>query len=137
MTAPPGFMRRTFRLEFEDPSFNGLDVRARSADLRYLLRFEELMATDFALRTNAEEYDEFCGMLSQILISWNLLDDAERPVPTDADSVSKEEWPLLKQIARAWIGAVASVAPPLPKPSSDGDLLAGLNIEIPMETLPG
>jgi hypothetical protein len=128
-----GFMRRTFNLAFEDPSFSGLVVRTRTKPLRFLLRLEELMTTNLAVPENAELLDEFHEMISEVIISWNLLDDAEQPVDTTPEAIAKEEWLLLKEISRAWVKAVTQPAPPLSQPSSDGDLLAGL--DIPMEAL--
>jgi hypothetical protein len=137
MTQPPsGFQRRTFRLEFDDPSFDGLVVRCRSASLGFLIRYEELMRMNLSLPEHSEELWEMYEHVERIIISWNLLDDDNEPVGTDAAQLSKEEWPMIRQIVRAWHKAVTEVPPPLSRPSSDGDPLAGLNIEIPMETLP-
>lgn len=132
----PGFERRTFRLEFEDPSFSGLVVRARSANLRFLVRMEQLMALDMGAGANGlaeQEYAEFCSMLSSRIIEWNLLTGRGEVASSLPEELAEEEWPLLVQLARAWVSAVSSVPPPLSRPSSDGDRLAGLTI--PMETL--
>lgn len=128
-----GFMRRTFRLEFEDPSFGGLEVRARTKPLGFLVRLEELMSTNLADPEHAEQLEQFHGALSEVIISWNLLDDAEQPVQITPEAIAGEEWLLLKGIARAWRAAVTTPSDPLSLPSSDGDPLAGL--DIPMETM--
>lgn len=128
-----GFMRRTFKLEFDDPSFGGLEVRARTKSLGFLVRLQQLMTTNLAAPEHAEELGEFHEKLAEVIISWNLLNDAERPVETTAEAIGKEEWLLLGQIAKAWIAAVTQPSPPLSPPSSDGDRLAGL--DIPMEAL--
>jgi hypothetical protein len=128
-----GFQRRTFLLDFEDPSFGGLQVRTRSANLGFLARMEELMRTPLAAPEHADDLDELFVKLSSLIISWNLLDDHNEPVGTTPADLAKEEWPLVRQICRAWIMAVADVPAPLSQPSSDGDRLADL--QIPMETL--
>jgi hypothetical protein len=132
----PGFERRTFKLEFEDPSFSGLIVRAGSANLRFLVRMEQLMALDMGNNGGGlaeQEYAEFCTMLSSRIIEWNLLTPLGEVASWLPEDLAEEEWPLLKQLARAWVSAVSSVPPPLSQPSSDGDRLAEL--QIPMETL--
>lgn len=128
-----GFNRRTFRLEFEDPSFSGLEVRMRSATLGEVVRLQELMNTNFATPDHADELTAFHELLAGKIISWNLLDDSNEPVVTDAQQIAKEEWPLIKAIAFAWLQALVAVPPPLSRPSSGGDRLAELSI--PMETL--
>lgn len=128
-----GFMRRTFKLAFEDPSFGGLEVRARTKPLRFLVELERLMSIDLADDDNVADLDRFHEMLAEVIISWNLLDDAERPVEITAEAIGGEEWLLLKEIAIAWRKAVTTPPDPLSLPSSDGDPLAGL--DIPMEAL--
>lgn len=135
-----GFRRRTFVLEFEDPSFGGLEVRTRSASLDDLMRMQELMNTMIGRPEHEadrrELYDRLGGsdQYPGLIISWNLLDDNGQPVPTDPESLTKEEWPLIRNICRAWVAALIDVPRPLSLPSSDGDRLAGLSI--PMQTLP-
>jgi hypothetical protein len=128
-----GFMRRTFKLEFEDPSFGGLEVRTRTKPLRFLVELEQLMSTNLADDVNAADLERFHEMLAEVIISWNLLDDAEQPVPITGEAIGGEEWLLLKEIARAWVQAVTAPPRPLSQPSSGGDPLAGL--DIPMEAL--
>lgn len=134
-----GFHRRTFVLEFEDPSFAGLQVRVRSASLDDLIRMQELMHTEIGTPGHEDDRQELYDRLGGtdrypgLLISWNLLDDNDEPVPTTPDSLAKEEWPLIRNICRAWLAALVSVPAPLSLPSSDGDRLAELSI--PMDTL--
>jgi hypothetical protein len=141
MTTPaPGFRRRTFVLEFEDPSFSGLIVKTRSANLADYMRMTELMlmnlGDDEHLDERQELYDRLGGTdeYPALIKWWNLLDDNDQPVPINPESLSKEEWPLIRNIVRAWRAAIIEVPIPLPQPSSDGDRLAGLSI--PMQTLP-
>jgi hypothetical protein len=139
-SASTGFRRRTFVLEFEDPSFNGLIVRARSASLGDFTRMQELMlmnlGTDEHLDERHELFDRLAGTdeYPGLIKSWNVLDDNDQPVPIDPESLAKEEWPLIRNICRAWRAALIEVPRPLSQPSSDGDRLAGLSI--PMQTLP-
>lgn len=135
-----GVRRRTFVLEFEDPSFGGLEVRTRSASLDDLMRMQELMYTQVGRKEYEAERQELFDRLGGtdqypgLIISWNLLDDNDQPVPTDPESLAKEEWPLIRNICRAWVAALIEVPRPLSRPSSDGDRLEGLSI--PMQTLP-
>lgn len=133
-----GFMRRTFVLDFEDPSFNGLEVRTRSASLGTLMRMQELMGMALGDGEHVTEREEFFYHLADsVLISWNLLDEQGVPVKISPESLAEEEWPMIRQIARAWVRAVTSVAPPLSNSSSDGDQSEEPQLPyIQMETMP-
>lgn len=129
-----GFHRRTFVLEFEDPSFGGLEVRTRSASLADLMRMQELMNLPIGEAGHEHERDELFDRLGGILIGWNLLDDNDEPVPTTPGQLVKEEWPLIRAICRAWVKALIEVPRPLSPSSFDGEALEELHI--PMTTLP-
>ena len=132
-----GFMRRTFNLEFSDESFNGLEVRMRSASIGVLMRMQELLVTPLGGAQAAVERKELFGYLADAIVSWNLLDEAEQPVEHTAEQVEQEEWPLIRLIAIAWIDAVAGVPRPLSQPSRDGEQSVDLSsLPIPMETMP-
>jgi hypothetical protein len=134
-----GFMRRTFVLDFEDPSFNGLEVRTRSASLGTLMRMQELMSMALGDGEHDSEQAEFFWHLGhqapaedgrqRILISWNLLDEQGQPVEISPEQLAEEEWPMIREIARAWVRAVTSVPRPLSSSSSDGDRSEELNLE--------
>lgn len=138
-SASTGFRRRTFVLEFEDPSFGGLIVRTRSASLDDLMRMQELMNIPIGRKEHEDDRQELYDRLGGsdqypgLIVSWNLLDDNGEAVPTEPESLSKEEWPLIRSICRAWVAALVDVPRPLSQPSSDGDRLAELSI--PMQTL--
>lgn len=134
----PGFYRRTLVLQFEDPSWGGLEVKARSANLEFLMRFQELMHTNLGGPDSDTDRAELFAKLAYLLEGdghgWNLLDDDGKPVPTTAAKIAKEEWPLIRAICKAWVLAVAEVDAPLSPPSSAGDRLAALQ-DVPMESL--
>lgn len=125
------------RLEFDDPTFNGLIVKTRSASLEFLVRMQELMQFNLADPEHEDDKKELFTKMSSLMsgpgLGWNLTDDDGKAVGTGPAQLAKEEWPLIKLIARAWVLAVADVPAPLSRPSSDGDRLAGLSI--PMEPL--
>ena len=63
---------------------------------------------------------------SQRLLEWNLTEKDGSAVPPTRDGVLGQDRELFLILVRAWLDALASVSRPLPKPSSDGAPLAGV-----------
>lgn len=116
--------QRVYRLEFEDPSFDGLVVRMYGCDIDTLTRLQDLM-TDVSTDERMAEWFETFGPLIK---EWNLLDRHGNSVGTTPARLRKADWSLLGDIAVAYVRALTGVSRPLSKPSSDGDPLAELNL---------
>src|SRR5690349_8567016 len=71
-----GFVRnQIYKLSFEDPSFDGLEVRAKSVPLGQILKLTKLAGQDLkALDRDAqfEAVDEMLRMFAKALVSWNV-----------------------------------------------------------------
>lgn len=118
----------TFKLVFEDDEFDGLVVRARSLPLGAMLAFQGLQEkagkdVDAAL--------EVLRRFADVLVSWNLEDDQDQPVPCDFDGLCSLDMPFVMKIVEAWMSAVASVPKAQPSGSSGGG--TSLEQSIPME----
>jgi hypothetical protein len=143
-----GFVRqsKTYRLTFEDPEFEGLEVRARSVPVGTLVELIGL-ASVVERGTGSLTADEtkavgqlFAGF-GKALVSWNLEepildDDGEptgevRPVPATVEGLYSQDLEFVMQIISAWMEAVGGVAAPLGQRSADG--APSLEASLPME----
>lgn len=115
------FHRRTYALRFTDPSWNGFEVRAKGLTIEESVEYEGLIFGGASVLADPERLTRFYEITSKFLVSWNLLDDNDDPVPTDVDHLRKEEASMIFAIAKAWIGAAVSVPPPLSESSTSGD----------------
>ncbi|MFE2073727.1 hypothetical protein [Streptomyces misionensis] len=70
------------------------------------------------------------------LISWNLEDENDQPVPTTLDAVKNLDHNLVAALNNAWINTLIGVhdADPLPETSPSGEPSPAVS-EIPMEAL--
>lgn len=156
-----GYRRnKVFLLEFEDEEFAGLEIRARGASVSGLLGLLDLVDV-FGQRDKGFTADEMrqieqlfralagcpagCGQEHRELIdvglthyecrilSWNLEDDAGRPVEPGYASLISQDLDFAIAVAMAWFEGVIGTPAPLGGGSSDG----GPSPEdlIPMETL--
>lgn len=118
-----GYQRKIYKLVFDDPEMNGLEVRARSVSIG-------------AMRKVQETNDEFLMMelFSKALVSWNLEDDGV-PVPATLEGLQDQDADLVLAIVGAWMGTIAGVpdASPLDDASNSGK--PSLEASIPMEPL--
>ncbi|MCZ4509948.1 hypothetical protein O3Q52_17435 [Streptomyces sp. ActVer] len=121
--------RKIYTLEFEDPEFNGLEVKIRGLNTGQMLDID----------TARDDGDDaaILGMLQLMadqLLEWNVEDDDGQPVPATFEGIRTQELAFNWAIIDAWQNAVAGVSAPLDGESTDGDPL--LAASIPMETLP-
>lgn len=117
-----------FKLIFEDDEFAGLEVLARSLPLGAMFEFQALQekAAD-----DPKSALEVLRRFADVLVSWNLEDDADQPVPCSLDGLSGYDLLFVMEIVKAWMTAVASVPKAPPSASSAGG--TSLELSIPME----
>ncbi len=102
--------RRRYRLTFEDPELAGLEVVARSATVGAYQEIATL--ADVASPPTAEDVQKINHLykaFADVLISWNIEDEADQPVPATLEGLLTQDMVLILQIIRAWMEAVASV----------------------------
>jgi len=113
--------RKHYRLKFEDPALDGLEVTATSIKLRDFLTIS--LAAAKVADSPADAADEATLMYRQLagaLVSWNLLDDDDKPVPATYEGLQDQELDLVLEIVHAWMEAIATVDPTLRGTSSSG-----------------
>jgi hypothetical protein len=126
-----GYKRdKIYRLVFEDPELEGLEVRARSVAIGKLLQISELKE----LRNSGEldgdgiaKTRDLLQIFADALVSWNLEIDTAvngevitQPVPATLDGLLSQDLGFVLQIIEAWMEAVTSVSKSLGKASPSG-----------------
>lgn len=127
---------RVFKLTFEDPEMDGLVVRVRSVKLGKLLGLVRAMDLDTEKLTpdNTDLIDDVFKTFAEALVSWNLEDEKDQPVPTTVEGVYDQELDFVMAIVDAWVNALTGVSTPLAKSSTGGGNF--LEASLPMEVLP-
>lgn len=125
-----GFKRSTLVLEFADPEFDGLVVSAKRLSVGQALEMDRLAATmgDNSVHENVEQFIKY---LADGIISWNLEDDDDNPIPHTYESLMQQDLPLIMAIGSAWRMTATSVPAPLAGDSESGD--QSLAESLPME----
>jgi hypothetical protein len=127
--------KKTFRLVFEDPSMEGLEVVATATSMANLLEIERL-GTRLESSTDmpAEDAAEFFGRFVELLRSWNLEDDDDKPVPLTVDGLLAQDSDFVLAIIDAYKDAVTGIDDDLGKGSTSGASFP--EVSIPMTALP-
>ena len=121
--------RKVYVLTFDDPTLDGLEVRARSVPVSVFLNLMSLIAEidradDASGPEVAAAFTGLCTGFTEALVSWNLddrLDDAIVPVPATVEGVMDQDFPFVMQLIKAWLDAVGGVDAPLAPGSNGGD----------------
>lgn len=138
MAKRPGFRKEPthYRLKFEEhPDLEGFEVTMRALPLKDFLEINKLALTVETAKPEeqAEQADLLFRRFSEKLVDWNLIDDADEPVPADFKGVQEQELPFIQTIIGVWMEAMSGV----PKSSQNGskDSATLLEQSIPMEAL--
>ena len=109
---------KVYKLVFDDPALEGLEVRCRS------LSIGEVEDDDIRV------FEQF----AEALISWNLEDDNGQVLPATLESVrGYPDYEFMSLLANTWVEAVTGVSDELGKDSASGK--QSLEASLPMETL--
>lgn len=115
------YQRSTLKLVFEDPQFDGLEVRIKRLPIGKLFAVTELADLGDDLSEMKEQFFKLTDMVGESLLSWNLTEgDEEEPVPADAEGLRSQDIEFVLGIVTAWTEAATAVTPPLPNRSNSG-----------------
>ncbi len=147
-----------YALKFEGDEFEGLEVMARTIPLG---KFFELQRLQDRASTDADAAEEVVRRLAGVVVSWNLVDDDDKPVPVEyavctvsgkpgkpgdpcSDHQNDEaagpceytglvaqDLTFVLTIIQAWMEAVTSVPNSLKSSSNGGG--TSLELSIPMD----
>lgn len=120
-----GFKRQTtiYELKFEDPSLDGLEVRARSLPIGKLMKLMKVAVAIGAEVNGAASIsgvDDLFKGFSEALVDWNLQEEDGTPVPTTLEAINDQDFEFVMPVIMAWIQAVAGVGAELGKGSNSG-----------------
>ena len=109
---------KTARITFEGTDYDGAEIQ---------LRVSVSFAQFIALREAAQGEDQE-GMArlfgENVLMEWNLEDDAGQPIPANGDGMLAIPLELTNLVVQHWVEAVSGVSAPLEQPSGDISTLA-------------
>jgi hypothetical protein len=126
--------RRVYRLVFDDPEFEGLEVRARSIPIRDLKRLMALDTESDSKGDRAAAITEMMFSFAEALVSWNMEDD-NGPVPPTLESIEAEDADFMMMIIGQWLSVISRVDDASPLPATSGSGSQSLEVSIPMEPL--
>jgi hypothetical protein len=124
---------RVLILKFDDEDYAGLEVKAKSVSLGVLLDLEDETS---AMRKGSgiAQTRDLLSLFADKLISWNLEDDEDKPIPTSLEGVLSLEIDHAYPIILAWVDAMLSVGRNAGKGSTSG-LPSVPAPDFPMEAL--
>lgn len=126
-----GFVRKTkiLKLVFDDPSMEGLEVRAKAVPLGALMEIAKvanLVGKVGAIPTEEqmEDLDNLFQRFAKVLVDWNLEESIDgnppTPVPATIEGIYSQDLDFMVDVVVAWIEAVAGVSAPLDSKSPSG-----------------
>jgi hypothetical protein len=119
-----GYKRsKIFRLVFADEEFEGLEIRAKSVPVGEFLKITELMELDDSADFGVEDMEKITDLFQSFataLVSWNLEDDNDKPIPATLEGLHSQDLDFVLEIIKAWMSAVSSVPKSLGKDSVSG-----------------
>lgn len=125
-----GFKRnKTFPLDFEGTELAGLTVICRRPSLDALAHAAEMQGVQLSPAT----FRELVRHFAEGLVSWDLEDDDDKPIPATYEELLKQDEEFLTDLLDAWFPAVKGVDRNLGDGSSSGD--PSLEESIPMAPL--
>ena len=109
--------RTVYKLDFSETEYAGLEVAVRAGSIEQLLALQELADRD---AMTADEARQMFAGFAALLVSWNVEDDDDKPVPATYEGVASQEPDFIKVIITAFYANVAGTPPPLPDGSNSG-----------------
>lgn len=118
--------RTLYRLTFEDPDLEGLEVVTRRVSVEGLIGFidfyEAVKGTDPEKFTpeDARALTALFERFVKVVASWNIEDDDDQPVPVSVEGLQSLELEFVMALIESWITGMAQAPPPLPGNSASG-----------------
>lgn len=122
--------RKVYKLDFTGTEYEGLQVKVRGLTTGEYLDIVSLSAPN---TEGEQETEAMLRLFAEHLVSWNLVDEDDEPVPTTFEGVKSNDFVMNSFIINAWTDALASVPAGTEKKSLPGD--SSLVASIPTETL--
>lgn len=135
---------KTYLIEYEDPQYAGLEVRAQGVPISQYMAICDRM---IAMRSiNRETFDALLDVVlcdvdlgpdarswRPALLDWNVTDEDDKPIPLDRDAMLTADWDLVLATVAGWVDSVRNPGRDLGKESSSGG--SSQEASLPMEAL--
>ena len=119
-----GYKRKLYVLKWpEGHELAGLEVTTKGLPVKKLFELVQLsgvLTGEADVATKVTVADELFMGFAERLVSWNLEDDDDNPVPADLIGVTDQDFDFMVGLIMTWMDAVSSVDIPLPSPSPPG-----------------
>lgn len=131
----PGFKppKKLYHLVFEDPSYHGLEITATTVSMETMLWVQGLGPRVGEMAKDPDGFRQLVDVLTGAILSWNLEDDDDRPLPVGTAALLAQSPEFVMDIIAAWSAAITGVSGPLGEGSIGGPPPPGLSL--PMEPL--
>ncbi len=109
--------RKVYKLDFSGTEYDGLEVRVSGLTTGEFLEVVMLGATD----KDSNETEKTIQLLAKHLISWNLEDEDDNPVPPTYEGLKSVDFSMALYISNAWTDAIINVSEETEKKSRSGE----------------
>lgn len=123
--------RKVYKLDFTETEYDGLEVKVRGLTTGEYLELISLSAP--GTEGDSKETDGMLRLFASHLMSWNLVDDDDEPVPSTFEGIKTNDLTMNMAIVNAWTDAMVEVPASTEKKSLTGT--DSLVESIPTETL--
>jgi len=117
--------QKRYNLDFGETDLDGLEVCVKGISTGRFLELSKLLGVADA---NPEAAEKLIAGFASALVSWNLEDDLDEPLPADEKHVLEQDLGFVLIVIRGWLEAVAGVTPDLGKESTSGPSFPAVNI---------
>jgi hypothetical protein len=128
------YKRKNYRLTWlEGHVRHGLNVVMRGMsidDMNMVTAFKGVSKDD--IEGSAELLSSIAELLAGKMVSWDLTEDDDTPVPVSVETIRREDLTMVMEILNAWTDAAVGVKASLGKDSNSGSTFP--EESIPMET---
>ena len=113
--------KKLYRLTFaDDTDLFGLEVVMSSVSMGTLLTLQEMSDRADEVAKDKTQFRDVIEIFAGAMLSWNLEDDFDEPVPVTVDGILTQDPDFIMAIITAWTKAIAGVADPLGDSSTSG-----------------
>lgn len=112
--------RTLYRLHFDNPDLEGLEVVTRSVSMDGLVKLlglaDGMDAADERQLTaeDAGKMEELLRLFARMLVEWNVEDDDGTPVPANYEGLASQDFTFVLEIITAAGQGLMQAPPPLP-----------------------
>lgn len=127
-----GFKRKAERTIDDVPGCKGFVMVVRRPTFGVAMQLAETNGS----RVDTARYQELLGFFADCLVSWNLEDDDDQPIPPTLEGLRSQDDEFVLLVFDAWVDFVVRGAAKGPLGSSSPDGEQPLEASLPMEPLP-